>query len=146
MDTCRFGNSRSLVDYRRKPDEALGRLTLGGLEGMSFSHESQTLDAVSHKMYMLKRSKVHVDSVEVDMMTITPSIASKVAARMRALERCELVRLFNRYIRLPSTRRMAGDVFEAYCHITFSTRIEFEFVPMVRIGGHTNDRGAKEPQ
>ena len=40
-----FGNSRSLIDYRRKLDEALGRLTLGGLEGMSFSHESQALDA-----------------------------------------------------------------------------------------------------
>jgi hypothetical protein len=85
-----FGNTRSLIDYRRKLDEALGILTLGGLE--------------------------------------------------------ELVRLFNRYIRLPSTRRMAGDVFEAYCHIIFSTRIKFEFIPMVRIGGHTNDRGAKEPQ
>ena len=95
---------------------------------------------------MLKRSKVDVDSVEVDMMTITPSIESKVVARIKALERYELVRLFNRYIRLPSTRRMAGDAFEAYRHITFATRIEFEFVPMVRIGGHTNDRGAKERQ
>ena len=141
-----FGNTRSLIDYRRKLDEALGRLTLGGLEDMSFSHESQALDAISHNIYMLKRSNLDVDSVEVDMMTITPFIASKVAARMRALECYELVRLFNRYIRLPSTRGMAGDVFEAYCHITFSTRIKFEFVPMVRIGGHTNDRGAKEPQ
>ena len=104
-----FGNTRSLIDYRRKLDEALGRLTSGGLEGMSFSHESQALDAVSHKIYMLKRSKVDVDSVELDMMTITPSIASKVAARTRALERYELLHLFNRYIRLPSTRRMAGD-------------------------------------
>ena len=81
-----FGNTRSLIDYRRKLDEALGRFTLGGLEGMSFSHESQALYAFSHKIYMLKRSKVDVDSVEVDMMTITPSVASKVAARMtRAL-------------------------------------------------------------
>ena len=124
----------------------MGGLTLGSLQDMSFSYESQALDAISHKIYMLKRSNVDVDSVEVDMMTITPFIASKVAARMRALERYELVRLFNRYIRLPSTRRMADDVFEAYCHVTFSTRIEFEFVPMVRIGGHTNNGGAKEPQ
>ena len=33
---------------------------------------------------------------------------------------------------------MSGDVFESYCHIilNFSTGIEFDFVPMVRIGGH----------
>ena len=32
---------------------------------------------------------------------------------------------------------MSGDVFESYCHIilNFSTGIEFDFVPMVRIGG-----------
>ena len=135
-----------VAGYRTKLDEALGGLTLGGLEDMLFSHESQASDAVSRKIYMLKRSNVDVDSVEVDMTTITPFIASKVAARMRALKRYELVRLFNRCIRLPSTRGMAGDVFEAYCHIIFSTRFEFEFVPMVRIGGHTNDIGAKEPQ
>ncbi|KIM91796.1 hypothetical protein PILCRDRAFT_58282 [Piloderma croceum F 1598] len=135
-----FGNTRSLIDYRRKLDEALGRLTLGGLEDMSFLHESQALDAVSCKIYMLKCSNVDVDSVEVDMTTITPFIASKVAAQMWALECYELVCLFNHWIRLPSTRGMAGDVFEPYCHITFSTRIEFEFVPMVHIGG------AKEPQ
>jgi hypothetical protein len=141
-----FKNTRLLIDYRRELDEALGMLTLGGLEDMSFSHESQALDAVSYKIFMPKCSNVDVDSVKVDMMTITPFIASKVATRMRALKRYELVRLFNHYIRLPSTRRMAGDVFKAYCHITFSTRIKFKFVPMVRIGGHTNDRGAKEPQ
>ena len=46
---------------------------------------------------------------------------------MRALERHELVGLFHRYIALPSTRKMAGDIFEAHCHVNFSTRIQFEF-------------------
>ena len=77
-------------------------------------------------------------------MTISPFIASKSAARMRALEHHELVRLFNRYISLPSTRRVVGDVFQVYYYITFSTRIEFEFIPIVRID--TNDKGVKEPQ
>jgi hypothetical protein len=141
-----FETKRELIGYRGKLNEALGRLTLGDLEDMSFSRESLALDAVSHKLYMLKRSGVDVDSVEVDIMTITPFVASKIAARMRALERHELVRLFHRYILLPSTRKMAGDIFEAYCHVNFSTRIEFEFIPMVRIGGQTKSRAPKEPQ
>jgi len=52
---------------------------LGGLEDMSFLHECQALDAISRKIYMLKRSNVDVDSVEVGPMTaITPFIASKL--------------------------------------------------------------------
>jgi hypothetical protein len=141
-----FEKKRWLTEYRRKLNEALGRLTLSYLEDMSFTRESLALDAVSDKMYMLKRSGVDVDSVEVDIMTITPFVASKIATRMRALERHDLARLFHRYIALPSTRKMAGDIFEAYCHVKFSTRIEFEFVPMVRIGGQTKTKTAKEPQ
>ena len=67
-------------------------------------------------MYMLKCSGV-------DIITTTPFVASKIPARMRALERHELVRLFHRYIALPSTRRMAGNIFEVYCHVNFSTMI-----------------------
>ena len=66
---------------------------------------------------------------------------------MQTLECHELACLFHCYIALPSTRRMAGDIFEAYCHINFSTWIEFEFVPItVRIGSETKNRAAKEPQ
>ena len=54
-----------------------------GFEDMSFSRQRLALNAVSHKMYMLKRSGV-------DIITITPFVASKIAARMRALERHEL--------------------------------------------------------
>jgi len=84
---------------------------------------------------MLRRLTIDVDSVLVYIQPISPFIASKVARRMRALKRHELVSLFKRYNALPSTRIMSGDVFEAYCHVIFSTRIEFDFVPMVRIGG-----------
>ena len=65
---------------------------------------------------------------------------------MRALKRHELVSLFNRYSEGPSTRTMSGDVFEAYCHLIFSTNIEFDFVPMVRIGGQPTVRDKEMPQ
>ena len=78
---------------------------------------------------MLRRSFIDFNFVPVDIQPISPFIASKVASRMRAL---------SRYNVIPSTRKMSGDVFESYCHIilNFSTGIKFDFVPMVRIGGH----------
>jgi hypothetical protein len=82
----------------------------------------------------------------VYIQPISPFIASKVLRRMRALKRYELVSLFKRYNALPSTRRMSGDVFEAYCHVIFSTRIAFNFVPMVRIGGQPTVREKRMPQ
>ena len=66
---------------------------------------------------------------------------------MRALKHHELVDLFERCnAALHSTRRMSGDVFEANCDIFFSTRIEFDFVPMVCNGGQPTVREKRTVQ
>ena len=41
---------------------------------------------------------------------------------------------------------MSGEVFEANCDIVFSTRIEFDFVPMVRIDGQPTVREKRTVQ
>ena len=41
---------------------------------------------------------------------------------------------------------MPGDVFEANCDIVFSTRTEFDFVPMVRIDGQPTVREKRTVQ
>jgi hypothetical protein len=58
---------------------------------------------------------------------------------------CTATIFVHRYIALPSKGKMAGDIFEEYCHVKFSTMFEFEFVPMVRIGSQ-KAVAAKEPQ
>jgi len=137
-----FGDENSLLWHRKGLDKALRGLTLSYLEAVGSFAEDLSLDAVSHKMYMLKRSSpdAAVNSLDPDIMIITPFVASKIAARMRALQRHELVNLFNCYVGLPSTRRMSGVVFEAYCHVVLTEKIEFDMVPMVRIGGQTTAR------
>ena len=124
---------------------ALQKLTLDYLNGLT-SRDRFSLDTVSNKIYILRRSGVDVDSVMESIEPITPFIASKVVAQMRTLQRHELIHLFNRYIAFPPTRRMADDVFEAYCHVVFSTRMEFTFVPMVRIGGRLTAKKKTNPQ
>ncbi|KAM6496569.1 hypothetical protein JOM56_007042 [Amanita muscaria] len=135
-----FGQESLLIQHRTKLEVALRNLTLSYLENLSTAGAGLELDGVSGTIYMLRRSGVGVDSVEVDVMTISPFVASKVTLRLRALQRHELVRLFKRYNAMPS---MSGDVFKAYCHVIFSTRIEFDFVPMVRIGGRPKARERK---
>ena len=133
-----FGTETSLVEHRANLNAALDGLTFSYLKDMA-SRKYRELDAVSSKMYMLRRSNVDADCVGVDVMAISPFVASKLAARMRTLlQPHELVHLFRRYLAKESTRIMAGDIFEAYCHVIFSTRIEFDFVPMVRVGDQTS--------
>jgi hypothetical protein len=140
-----FGTERSLIEYQASLDEVLEGPPLAYLESLT-SRNRLALDDVLHKIFMLKRSTIDIDSVLVYIQPISPFIASKVASRMRALKRHELVSLFERYNALSSARRMSGDVFEAYCHVIFSTRIEFDFVPMVRIGGQPTVREKRMPQ
>ena len=140
-----FGTERSLMDYQAGLEEALDGLSLAYLESLT-SRNRLALDDISHKIFMLKRSTIDVDSRSVYIQAISPFVASKVSYRMRALKRHELVSLFKRYSALPSTRRMSGDVFEAYCHVIFSERIELNFVPMVRIGGQPAVGEKRMPQ
>ena len=128
-----------MIDYQASLGEALGGLSLAYLESLT-SRNRLALDAVSDKIVVLRRSTIHVDSVSVYIQPISPFVASELARQMRALKRHELVGLFRRYNALPSTRRMSGDIFAAYCHVIFSTRIKFDFVPMVRIGGQPTAR------
>jgi hypothetical protein len=140
-----FGKERRLNEYRANLDEAVNGLSMTYFEKLS-ARTRLALDDVSHKIILLSRSSIDMDSVPVDIQLISPFVASRVARRMRALKRHELVSLFNLYSALPTTRKMSGDVFEAYCHTIFSTRIEFDFVPMVRIGGQPMVRERKMPQ
>jgi len=141
-----FGNTIWLPLHRTGLEAALDGLTLGFLEKIPSLSRTLALDAVSHKMYMLKRrlTDTAVYSVDLEIMPITPSVASKIAARMRTLQRYELVDLFNRYHAMPSTKIMSGKVFESYWHLVFSKKITFDFVPMVRMGGPTTDRRKTE--
>jgi hypothetical protein len=141
-----FGKERSLIEYRANLNDALAQLSMDYFENLSSRPRFALDDAVSHKLISLRRLSIDVDSVSAYIQPISPFIASRVARRMRALKRHELVSLFNRYSALPSTRKMSGDVFEAYCHTIFSTRIEFHFVPMVRIGGQPMVREKRLPQ
>jgi len=140
-----FEEGGSLIEYRANLDVALDGLSLAYLGSLTFRNRLE-LDTVSHKMFLLRRSTIDVGSVSVDIQFISPFIASQVVRRMRALKRHELISLFKRYSALPSTRKMSGDVFEAYCHVILSTRIKFDFIPMVRIGGQPIVREKRMPQ
>ena len=118
-----FGTNTLLREYQSDLDDTLDKL--------SWPTSCRDNLALDDKMFTLRRSTIDVDTVSVDMQLITPFIASKVARWMRTLKRHELVRLFKRYHALPSTRKMSGDVFEAYLHLIFSTEIKFDFVLMV---------------
>ena len=142
-----FENEIFLIEYRESRNVALRGLSLAYFESLT-SCNRLGLDGVSRKIFMLRHSSIDIDllSVSVYIQPISPFIASEFAHRMQALKRYELVDLFNHYNLIPYTRKMSCNVFEAYCHIIFSTRIKFDYVPMVRIGGQPIVREKRVPQ
>ena len=143
-----FGDERSLFDHKEGLDKALAGLSLDYLEKLASRINDLELDAVSHTIIVLRRSTTDVEPLnsKVYIELASHFIASEVARWMRALKCHELVSLFNRYNALPVTRKMSGDIFEAYCHVIFSMRIKFDFVSMVRIGEHPTVRERRMPQ
>ena len=140
-----FGKNLFLRNYRFGLEDALNKLSLTYLEDLA-SRDRWSMDDVSHKIFMMRRVTIDVDDPSVDIQVISPFVDSKIASRMRALERHQLVSLFKRYHALPSTRKLSGNVFEAYCHLTFSRRIGFHFVPMVHFSGQPIVRAKKIPR
>jgi len=91
------------------------------------------MDAISHKLCLVRR--LHPTDLQlsyaVEVSPITPSIGSRIAFRLRNVECSKHIRLYNDLTSLPSTKKMSGDVFEAYCQQRFSGHISIEFDPMI---------------
>ena len=126
-----------LEDYRKDLNKELGKLSIDSLEELVDEGESLEMDAVSHKVCLIRRfysTKLRF-SKKVKVSPITPYVGSRIAFQLKNAQRHELIRLYKKFIHLPSTRKMSGDVFEAWCHQVFCERISIKFVPMVREGG-----------
>jgi hypothetical protein len=134
--------------YRKDLKKELGGLSINKLEKLVDAEESLAMDAVSHKLCLIRR--FHQTPLEfsedVEVSPITPYVGSRIAFQLKNAERHELIRLYKKFVRLPATRTMSGDIFEAYCQQLFCKHISIKFVPMVRIGGSKASKKKKQLQ
>jgi len=114
------------------------------LEDLVDASEDLTMDAVSHKLCLIKRADLNDLISEVHVAPITDYIESKLALYMRNLEREDQVRLYKTLAATPSGRGMSGHIFEAYCLHKFQSRISIQLYPMVRLEGASETK--RKPQ
>jgi hypothetical protein len=91
------------------------------------------MDAISSKLCLVRRfypTDLSL-SYKAKVLPITTSIGSRIAFRLRNVERRQQISLFKYLTVLPSAKKIAGIVFEAYCQQCFSGGIQIILSPMV---------------
>ena len=140
---CLDYDAKALSDYRRALSNALSNLTTKKLECLVGAAKSLQMDAsgaknlgmdtVSNKICLIRRlNPTDIADDEVEVLPITAIVGSRIAFQLRNTERSEQIRLYQQLTALPGSKRLSGNVFEAYCQQRFSERILIKFVPMVR--------------
>ena len=90
------------------------RLCINHLIFVSFQNAySLTMDAVSHKIFLISRRDKSDLYSGVAVSPITSFINSRLSGQLRSLELGEQTRLYKRLSKVPSSRVMTGIVFEA---------------------------------
>lgn len=145
---CIDFDKNQLGDYREDLKETLDNISVEKLEELADTAKSMNMDVVSRKVCLIRRfnSSQLQFSKKVTVSPITPYVGSRIVSQLKNAQRRKLIRLYNKFIRLPSTRKMSGNVFEAWCHQVFCERISIEVIPMVREGGSKVSKKKNQPQ
>jgi hypothetical protein len=123
----------ALETHRQQLSRALADVTNTRLQDMISWSGGLSMDAVSSTICLIRR--VDRENVASGFRThpITHSIGARICARIQMLTSQERVQLYHSLSYLPSTRAMAGKVFEPFCQLRFQSRIRIELIPMVRL-------------
>jgi hypothetical protein len=144
---CIAYDKDELRTYRQDLTKALGHLTIDNLQKATTGREGLNTDAISHKLCLirrLERTSIRF-SKKVKISPITPFVGLRIAFQLRNADRHELMALYKQYVALPATRKMSGNLFEAYCQQLFCETISIKFVPMVHIGDSEVSKNKCQP-
>ena len=97
--------------------------------------DAQTLfmDAISHKIVLVRREDLANTRSLHTIGPITPNIEARIQRRLRYLDRLEIVKLYKLFMKNPNSRQMAGMMFEPIGHRLLEAGITLYIVPMVRL-------------
>ena len=127
-------------DYGVRVDKALNQVTLERLQQLTTDTDSLTMDKMSHKLCLLRREDIN--DVESDFLIspITEHIQYEIANRILFCSLQRQIETFQSLYSNPSSKAMAGTVFENIFHLRFRQRIFIQFMPMVRSDKRRNLR------
>jgi hypothetical protein len=103
---------RCIVQYEKRLNGVISELTADRLWKLINDARDLSMDAVSHKVCLIRREEVDPFSPWVVHPT-SDWILWRLANQFRNIERTEQIRLYEKFSRVPDSRRMAGVIFEA---------------------------------
>ena len=130
----------TLSVYETEVNGALNRVTvsLQSLLELMTNVNDLTMDAVSHKLCLVKREEINNIASKFLISPITKYIQSRLANCIRIYNIHQQVELFRLFFSYPSSRALAGTMFENICHMRFQKHISIWFVSMVRLDKKRN--------
>jgi hypothetical protein len=118
--------------YTSAVDHAVGALTLPKLEQLTTANV-MTISEGSHKLFLIRRTRAAETDSLAFVSVITDTITMKMAASFRQLKRADKVRVYHIAVANPGSRALGGTIYEPFCQEQFKTRIQLEYLPMVRL-------------
>jgi hypothetical protein len=126
-------NRDSLVEHEEAVNQAISGITSAQLKNLFKDAGSLSMDAVSHRICLVRREKREDIHSRAVVAPITPSILSRLANQFRNITRDEKVRLYEYFARVPNARGTAGIFFEAIVQRDLQERIDLTAIPMVKL-------------
>lgn len=136
-------DGEELAEYEEAVGKAISGVTSAQLEKLFKDAGSLSMNAVSHKICLVRREKRGDMHSRAVVAPITPSIQSRLANQFRNIKRDEKVRLYEYFARDPDARGTAGIFFEAIAQQDLQERIVLRLIPMVKLD---QVRKGKSPQ
>ncbi|PFH47854.1 hypothetical protein AMATHDRAFT_151083 [Amanita thiersii Skay4041] len=138
-----LGFDDAIEEYRECVESAISNITASEVEKLLRDCLSLKMDAISRKICLIsRRDKENVRSAVI-VSPITPFIKSRLANRLRSLERSELIRLYKHFSNVPESRVFAGLYFEVTGQQCLQDGATLELLPMVKL---PSSRSKTKPQ
>jgi hypothetical protein len=119
--------------YRDELSNALGEVSTTRLEEIIRESAALSMGSLSSKICLIRRVYRQKITFDYRITPITDDVGAQINARIQMLTSQQRVHLYKTLSYLPSTRVMAGKVFEPFCQLRFQSRIHIKLISMVRL-------------
>lgn len=139
-------NLDKLQEHEDHLQKGIFEITTSKLDKLFKDASLLNMDAISHKLCLLRRLDKNDVHSKSDVTPMTHSIQSRLANQYRNLERAERVHLYKMFGKVRDSRLLAGVFFEAIAQEHFQEGgTKLTLIPMVRLKKSERSGGKKRP-
>ena len=127
-----LSDPRLKAQYETDIEKTIKALTTSAFENLIGITQSFTMDAVSHKLFLIRRVNQRPHSLYT-IAPVSPSIQAMIANHFQFLEQLDLINLYKKFQQIRDSRQIAGILFEVIAQKYLQENIKLYIVPMVKL-------------